>query len=83
MEVGISHSEGGVSSSGLAFLDGALAILEVDLVNNFDFAALGLGDLECIDSIDLGNEVLSETLTEVGVHHAKKIVSLEVISGEL
>ena len=81
VEVGISHCEGGVSSSRLAFLDGALAILEVDLVNDLNFAALGLGDLESIDSIDLGNEVLSETLTEVGEHHAENIVSLEAVSG--
>ena len=80
VEVSISHCEGCISCSGLAFLDVALTILEIDFINNLNLATLGLGDLEGVNSIDLSNQVLSEALSEVSVHHAEDVISFEPIS---
>jgi hypothetical protein len=81
IEIGISHGESGIGSCGLALLDGALAVLKIDLIDDLDLATLGLGDFEGIDSVNLGNKVLSVALRKVSEHHAENIVSSEAISG--
>jgi len=80
VEVSISHGEGCISCGGLAFLDVALTVLEIDFINNLNLASLGLSDFEGVNGIYLSNQVLSETLTKVSVHHAEDIISLEAIS---
>ena len=80
IEVGISHGECGVGSCGLALLDGALTVLKIDLIDDFNLSTLSLGDFEGIDSVNLSNKVFTVALSKVGEHHAENIVSLEAIS---
>ena len=80
VEVSISHGESSIGCGGLAFLDSSLTVLEIDFINNLNLATLGLGDLEGVNGIDLSNQVLAEALSEVSVHHAEDVISLEGIS---
>jgi hypothetical protein len=83
VEVGVSHGEDGVGRCRLTLLDGTLSVLEIDLIDNLNLASLGLGDLKCVDSVYLPNEILAVALSEVGEHHAEDIISLETVSSNL
>ena len=83
LEVGLGHGECGIGGCGLSLLDGALSVLEIDLVDVLGLAALGLGQLEGEDGVNLGDNVFAVTLVQVGVHHAENFIGLKCGSGDV
>jgi len=77
LEVVIGHRESSVGFRGLSFLAESLTILQVDLVDERRLGPLLCRDLEGKDGVDLGNEGLTVTLSQISCHHSENLLRLE------